>query len=164
MLVLAVVLGGCLCDGDRFTLDDFAPMRLYAHGIERCVVGRDCQPLCAAVFGLDDGVRIERCQVLSRVYEADARPGDAAPLDGLQGVTLRVEYVEQVPCDDGSYDDGGYDDGGYDDGGYDDGGDDPCDDGSCDDPDDGGDDPGDGGDDGGDDDDDGDWLARGPRR
>lgn len=166
LVVLLAFLGGCLCDGDRVEDAVYVPTRAEPRRLAACLEGQDCQPLCKRAFGLDDGVRIARCEVVEKRYDPQAVPMPAHPMAGLLGATLEVTYYLQVPCegDDGWVDDGSDDGGGYDDGGYDDeddGGYDPCDDGSCDDPGDdgGGDDPGDdgggddpGGDDGGGDD------------
>ena len=167
MCLMAAVLGGCMCPGERVTSTAYATMASFGPQITACMTRLACTQLCADVFGLGDDAEIERCEITSIDRQAPASRTVARAADDLAlviGVSLSVTYVEQASCgfgigfgagiDDGWSDDDASDDGSTDDG-DDDWGDDDWgdDDGSDDDPGDGGDDCGcdDPGDDGGDD-------------
>src|SRR5678815_3075728 len=166
MCLMAAVLGGCMCPGQRVTSTAYAAMASFGPQITACMTRLACTQLCADVFGLGDDAEIERCEITSIDRQAPASRTVARAADDLAlviGVSLSVTYVEQASCGFGigfgaGIDDGWSDDDGSDDDPGDDGGDD-C---GCDDPgDDGGDDGG--GDDGGGDDGGGDGGGGGAR-
>jgi uncharacterized membrane protein YgcG len=176
VLAVFAVFAGCACPEVRETSAGYADMASHGAAIAACVAGKDCRPLCASAFSLDDSARIEDCQIRSLVHaDQTIQPAPIERTTDLQsvlGVNLAVTYSQPDTCGDDSYgggssgdDDGSCDDGSCDpdpgdDGSCDDGSCDPdpgddggCDDGSCDGGDDepGDDQPGDdgGGDDGG---------------
>jgi len=125
LLVLAL-LGGCVCEPDRFVDDAYAPAKPYAAEIDACITRHDCQPLCLSLFALGPDQSIVSCAV------------DHVDAQGTALVEMRSEDYGVCAADDsGTYgDDGDWgDDGGDtgDDGSTDDGSDDgSCNDSSCD--------------------------------
>jgi len=133
-VITAVAVTGCACPEVRESDMGYADMASHGAAIAACIAGRECAPLCASVFSLEDSVRIEHCQIRAAVHaDRTTQPAPIGPSTDLQsvvGVNLAVMYSRTDTCGGDAYVAGGANDGWSDADWSDD--DSSCDDGSCD--------------------------------